>query len=55
LHPTLGLLGGFLVPDCTRKNNIDNKWQKNAQKNWMELPKRLKIKKILGMKLRDCG
>jgi len=38
---------GFLVPHCTRKNNLAKKWQKNAQKIWMNSPKKLQIKKIL--------
>jgi len=35
----------FLVPDCTRKNNLAKKSQKNAQNNWMKSQKKLQIKK----------
>jgi len=31
---------GFLVPDCTRKNNLAKKWQKNGKKNLDEIAKK---------------
>jgi len=30
---------GFLVPDCTIKNNLAKKHLKKCQKNWMKSPK----------------
>jgi len=40
-------VGGFLVLDCTRKNNMAKKWYKKWQKTWMKSPKEIQTKKIL--------
>jgi len=47
-----GLLGGFLVPNCTKKQQFVYKIAKNLE---VFQPKNFEFKKISGMKWPNCG